>query len=202
MDDARELPGEVVGITQAGAHALADERRGQVGGVAEEEHAPAAPAVGHLRAEHVVGDPDEAQLLARRTPRPRRDEPMDVAHRFEVAEALTIEEPELPPVPALSDPHEGGGTASVADLVHAIPLADVGVRFHIDHQPTLLEAQIDHPGPHRLSDHAVGAVAAEHVIGFDHLPVPGLDVVELHEQGGPASPVPAARRRPRRSHGS
>ena len=70
---------------------------------------------------------------------------MDVAHRFEVAEALTIEEPELPPVPALSDPHEGGGTASVADLVHAIPLVEVGVRFHIDDQPTLLEAQIDHP---------------------------------------------------------
>ena len=76
------------------AHALADERRGQVGGVAEEEHAPAAPTVGHLRAEHVVGDPDEAELL-RRVSRVHGAMSRWMSHRLEVAEALTIEQPEL-----------------------------------------------------------------------------------------------------------
>ena len=37
------------------------------------------------------------------------------------------------------------------------------------------------------SDHAVGAVAAEHVIGLDHVPAPGLEVVEVHDQA--ARPV-------------
>ena len=40
-----QLPGKVRRVPHAGAHPLADERRGEVGGVAEQEH-PASPATG------------------------------------------------------------------------------------------------------------------------------------------------------------
>ena len=40
----RDLPGQVVGVPQPRRQALADERRGQVGGVAEEEHPPGPEA--------------------------------------------------------------------------------------------------------------------------------------------------------------
>lgn len=63
LEDAGELPGEVVGVPQPGTQSLADERRGEVGGVAEEEDPSAAPAVGEARPEGVHG---------RATTRPRR----------------------------------------------------------------------------------------------------------------------------------
>ena len=44
VDDQREFPGEVAGVAQPGGQALADERRGEVGGVAEEEDAPGLEA--------------------------------------------------------------------------------------------------------------------------------------------------------------
>ena len=50
-----ELPGQVGGVAQAGAHALPGERRHEVGGVAGEEHAPGAPPLGVAGVERVDG---------------------------------------------------------------------------------------------------------------------------------------------------
>ena len=50
-----ELPRQVGGVAQAGAHALAGERRHEVGGVAGEEDAPGAPLLGVAGVERVDG---------------------------------------------------------------------------------------------------------------------------------------------------
>ena len=63
LHDQCELPGEVGRVADAGAHALSDERRGQVGGVAEQEHPAVAPAVGDDAPEGVGGLPQEGQLV-------------------------------------------------------------------------------------------------------------------------------------------
>ena len=60
--DEVELPGEVRRVAQARAQALPQERRGQVGGVADEERAAVAQVVGEHRAELVDGVPREAAV--------------------------------------------------------------------------------------------------------------------------------------------
>lgn len=73
-EDSGELPGEVGRVAQSGAHALADERRCEVGGIAEQEDPARAPAVGELRAEGVIGDPDQFEFLDRNGAGPRADQ--------------------------------------------------------------------------------------------------------------------------------
>jgi len=51
----RELPGEVVGVAQPGPEALADERRSEVGRVAEQEDTPGPEAGRQPGAEGVPG---------------------------------------------------------------------------------------------------------------------------------------------------
>jgi hypothetical protein len=58
-----DLPGEVVGVAQPGRQALADERRGEVGGVAEQERPPGLEAGRERGAEGVAGAADDLQAL-------------------------------------------------------------------------------------------------------------------------------------------
>ena len=163
VDHAGELPREVRRVAQARAHALADERRCQVRGVAEDEHVATAPAVRHLRAERVLGDAHELQLFWRNAFHPRPDQRVERRHGAVVVGRLVRQESELPPVAGIADPHVGGRSMRVADLVDALPLVQLRGRRHIDHQPTLLKLQVLHAGADRCADQAVGAVAAEQI---------------------------------------
>jgi hypothetical protein len=62
-EHVRDLPGEVVGVAQPGRQALADERRGEVGGVAEQERPPGLEAAREPGAEGVAGAADDLQAL-------------------------------------------------------------------------------------------------------------------------------------------
>ena len=73
--DACELPRQVHRVAQAGAHALPDERRSEVGGVAEQKDVAASPSVGELGPEGVLGRRGSAPARRRRTcVGPRRDQ--------------------------------------------------------------------------------------------------------------------------------
>ena len=60
-----ELPGEVVGVPEPGAHALAEERRHLVGGVAGEQDPTLFPLLGDGRAERVRRGPDQLGVVPR-----------------------------------------------------------------------------------------------------------------------------------------
>lgn len=49
----------------------------------------------------------------------------------------------------------------VAHLVDSLPLVQVGIGRHVDHEPALLELEIVHRRADRGTDQAVGAVAAQ-----------------------------------------
>ena len=74
VEHAGELPRQVHCVAQAGAHALADERRSEVGGVAEQEDVSSAPPVGDLRAKGVLGHPNQLRSVGWQVANPRRDE--------------------------------------------------------------------------------------------------------------------------------
>ena len=57
----REFPGQVVGVAQPGGQALADERRGEMGGVAEQEDAAGLEAGRQPGPERVAGGADDLQ---------------------------------------------------------------------------------------------------------------------------------------------
>ena len=57
LDDERQLPGQVVGVLQAGVHALRADRAVDVGGVAEQEAAAVAEARGAAVMDAVGGEP-------------------------------------------------------------------------------------------------------------------------------------------------
>src|SRR4029453_16434341 len=103
--DEGELPGEVGRVADAGAHALSDERRGQVGGVAEQKHPAVAPAVGPDAPEGGGGLPQEGQLAGVPPGTPRSDQLEDLGV-VEVLGPLTGAQPELPAVPAGYHRHE------------------------------------------------------------------------------------------------
>ena len=144
VEDAGEFPGQVHRVTQPRAHALADERRGEVGGVAEQEDVVAPPAVGDLRPEGVLGDAEQVELVVGRPRGPRRDERFESGEASIVVGGLAGQQPELPAIAGIADTHVGARADRVAQLVHAVPLVEVGVGGDVDDQPALLELQVAH----------------------------------------------------------
>ena len=57
---------------------------------------------------------------------------------------LPLQQPELPAVTALPDAHVRRRAVRVADLVHAVPLVQLGVAGEVEDQPALLEPQVLH----------------------------------------------------------
>ena len=85
-----DLPAEVHGVADAGAEPLSDEGWGQVGGVAEEEDVAVAPVVGQLRAEVVLRDAHELQLVARDPLDPGSDQGLEGFDGLEVGGGLAL----------------------------------------------------------------------------------------------------------------
>src|SRR6185312_469801 len=157
-----ELPGQVVGVAQPGGQALADERRGEVGGVAEQEDPPGAEAGRQPGPERVADAADDLQAIQVAAPGPRAQQGAEGGRGDQVGFVLAVAQLELPAVPVAGDVHEGGGPGRVTDLLHPIPGIQAGLGLDVDHEPALGEAQVLHADPGQLADRAVGAVAAQH----------------------------------------
>ena len=157
-----ELPGEVVGVAQPGGQALADERRGEVGGVAEQEDAPGLEAGRQPGAEGVAGAADDLQAGQVAASGPGPQQRAEGLRGDQVGFVLAVAQLELPAVPVAGDLHEGGGPGGVADLLHAVPGVQAALGPDVDDEPALGEAQVLHGDPGQLPDRAVGAVAAQH----------------------------------------
>ena len=157
-----EFPGQVVGVAQPGRQALADERRGEVGGVAEQEDAPGLEPGRQPGAEGVTSGADDLQAGQVAAPGPRAQQGAEGGWGDQAGFVLAVQQPEFPAVPVAGDVHEGGGPGGVADLLHAVPGVQAVLGLDVDHQPVLGEAQVLHGDPGQVPDGAVGAVAAQH----------------------------------------
>ena len=155
-----ELPGEIRSVPQAGAEALPQERRRQVGGVPDEEGVTLPHLVGEHRAELVDRCARERPVLGLE---PGLEERPDAAWIVKVLGLLAGKQHELPaavPRPALDVRRRPPGIAPLAgDRQVGQSGHVVGLRIH--HQPALLEAQIPAPDPGRLSDERVRPVGAD-----------------------------------------
>ena len=80
-----ELPGEVCGVAQPGAQSLTEERRRQVGGVADQQHAPLAHPVSEHRAELVDGAASQRPV---RWPVPRLEQRPHAIGLLEISRQL------------------------------------------------------------------------------------------------------------------
>ena len=124
-----ELPGQLVDVAQPQPQRLPDERWREVRGVAGQQHPAGPPAVGHLRAEDVLGRPQH--LDVRRAERgDQLGEPLD-----QLGRRLPRPQPELPAVAVVGHRHEGRGAVRIADLVHAGPRRRGERRPRVEHEP-------------------------------------------------------------------
>ncbi len=178
--DAGQLPRQIVRVAQARAHALADERRRQMRGVPEEEHSPVPPPIRHLRTEGVLGDAHEVERRARGVPQPRAEQRLEGGEVTVVLGALVVVEFELPAVASLTDAHERGRAVRIAELVHALPQAELVRAGDIDDEPPLLGSQRGHPRPQGGAHRAVRSVAPQHRVRRDGAADAGGDVPQDH----------------------
>jgi hypothetical protein len=157
-----DLPGEVVGVAQPGRQALADERRGEVGGIAEEKDAPGLEAGGDPGAEGVAGTADDFQAGQVAATGPGPQQPGEGVRRDQACFVLAVAQLELPAVLVPGYLHEGGGPGGVTDLLHAVPGIQAGAGADVDDQPSFGEAEIVHGDADQFPYGAAGAVAAQH----------------------------------------
>ena len=164
-EDEVELPGEVGGVAQSGAHPLAGERRHLVGGVAGEERPSGAPArgvPGLERVHRVALQPGVARMHV-----PRREQLPRSGLVVELVERLVGEPHELPAAATGAARHRGGRPRRIADL-HVDRIEHAGlVEDDVDDQPVVEEAEIDDVDAGEPADGAVGTVAADHVASSD-----------------------------------
>jgi hypothetical protein len=168
-----ELPGQVVGVAQPGGQALADERRGEVGCVAEQEDPPGAEAGCHLGPEGVGRAADDLQAVQVAAPGPGPQQGAEGGRGDQAGFVFAVAQPELPAVPVAGDLHEGGGAGGVADLLDAVPGVQAVLGLDVDHEPAFGEAEVVHGDPGQPADRAVGAVASQHDRPGERLRFPG-----------------------------
>ena len=127
---------------------------------------PVAPPVGELGAEGVLRDPHELQLLDRDVRGPRRDERVQAGDVAEVVGGLAGPEPELPAVAGSPDractSPARSGSQTWCTPSHWPRSAVVATSTTSQRCSNL---QVAHRGADRGADDAVGAVAAQHVVG-------------------------------------
>jgi hypothetical protein len=149
-EHVRDLPGEVVGVAQPGGQALADERRGEVGGIAEQEDAPGLEAGRHPGTEGVGRAADDLHAAQVAAPGPGSEQFAERLRGDQAGFVLAVPQLKLPAVPVAGDLHEGGGPGGVADLLHAIPRVKAGIGPYVDDQPSFGKPQVFHGDPGQL----------------------------------------------------
>ncbi len=134
-------------------------------GISGQEEVPVPPSFRHHRVEAVDGRAHQVPLVGAQ---PRPHQLPDLLGRLHVPCGLTGLELELPPPPAGVAGHEGAGSSRVADLLgRPAERVDRSVDLDVDHQPLLVEPQVDHADPVGLAGGAVGPVAGEGPPGAD-----------------------------------
>ena len=164
----RDLPCEVVGVAQPGGQALADERRGQVGGVTEQEDPPGPEAGGQSRPEDIGGAAGNLQAVQVRLPGPWLQKAAERGRGEQGGLVLAVMQLELPAVPVAGDLHEGRRPGRVAHLLYAVPGLQAAGHPDVDYQPALGEAEVLHSEADQVPDRAPGTVAAEHEAAREH----------------------------------
>lgn len=163
-----QLPGEVDGVAEARAHALPDEGRHDVCGVARDEEPARAPLVGTAGLCGVDGVPFQGGVVG--VEAEESEEFPDVVDVAEFFDGLAGYAHELPaPVPgSCRDGRARPGRVAdlqVVGLVLALVVCD-----DIADQPVVGEGVVGHGGVDAAADEAVGAVAADHPAGGVRVP--------------------------------
>src|ERR1019366_9250760 len=102
-EHVRELPGQVVGVPQPGGQALADERRGEVGGIPQQENPPGLEAGRQPGPEGVAGGADDLQAGQVVASGPGPQQLAEGLGGDQAGFVFAVEQPELPPVPVAGD---------------------------------------------------------------------------------------------------
>lgn len=174
-----ELPGEVGGVTQAGAHALPGERRRLVGGVPGQQDPAVVPPLHPPGLEPVHGVALERGVAGVHVP--RRQQLPGGGLGVELVEGLAGQAHELPAPTAGSARHQRGGAGRIADLqVDRIEHPGL-VEHDVDDQPVVEVAEVAHRGVEQGAHGRAGTVGAHHEAG----PQRGL-VAGGRERGRPA----------------
>jgi hypothetical protein len=171
-----QLPRQVHRVAQSGTHALADERGGEVSGVAEQKDPAAPPTVGQRRTERVFGDSDQLQLWGGHLAQPWPNQLGEGVEGREVRGGLAVTESKLPPVAPVTDAHIGACTVRVAHLMDAVPLAEVSRGRDISDDPALFEREIAHARADSAAHEAAGSVASEYVVGHHEVFGPVISI--------------------------
>ena len=178
-----ELPRQVGGVADAGAHALAGEGRHEVRGVAGEQRPVVQPPVGHPRLERV--DRVTLQSCVAGMHVPLLEQLPGTGLLSELLERLRGKSHELPAASSRSARDDRGRTCGVADLqVDRVELTNL-VEHDVDDQPVVEEATVVGPDAEQSAHRRVRSVAADHVPGGDGGAVRaahGDDVVVLHQR--------------------
>ena len=161
-----ELPREVGGVADAGAHALAGERRHQVGGVAGERRPARAATARRTRAWNVYTAWRSSRALPGCTSHGASSS-QAAASSLSSSSVSCGQAHELPPPPAGPAGHGGGRPGRVADLqVDRVEHARL-VEDDVDDQPVVEEPEVAHRQAGERAHRAVGAVAADDVPALD-----------------------------------
>ena len=176
-----EFPRQVHRVPQPGAHALPDERRGEMGGVAEQKDVAPAPPLGDLGAKGVFGDADQRQIRGWNIANPRSDERAQCVEIGEIVCGFDGQHLEFPAVTGVADAHVRRGASRIADLMHALPLTEIGCSCDVDHQPALVELQVAHADADARPRNTVRAVAPEDIGRLDNMLCPIGAIDEGHQ---------------------
>ncbi len=113
LDDRGELPGEVGGVAHAGTHALAEERRRLVAGIARQQQAALAPAFLHHRMEGVDGGAFQPRVVRAEPARHHRPEDVGVGQPCRI---VARHQHDLPAPAIAADVHDGHRSRRIAEL--------------------------------------------------------------------------------------
>ena len=180
-DDECELPGQVLGVADSGVHTLTTERAVDVRGVAGQQDASASVGIGKTTL-----DPEGRRPLHGADRSARLGAPD--AHRgnstipsllWLVAELRRSRRHQPPKI--VSGQRERGEKLGATHPGRCRIVWPVEVGVHVGEQKPFDERHAGEPDVHRLADDAVGAVGADHPVGFDI-----VAVVEAH--GYPVEP--------------
>ncbi len=163
-----ELPDEIGDVADALAHALADERRLLMGGVARQEHPAASPVPCDQRMKAIARRSPQRGVIRRE---PWRQQPPDLIRLLHRARIFVRQQHDLEAAMVAGADDEGGGPRRIAELRRRLRQLCEGsvVHLQVDHQPRLVEYQIVEGNAELLAHAAGGAVACDDVVGCDRV---------------------------------
>ena len=159
-----QLPGQIGGIADALAHALAQKRRLLVGGVARNKNPAKLPLFGHQRVKTVTGLPPQSTVL---WPQPARQQLPGALWRSGSLRVFTRQQRNFPAPVVVGANHQGARALRLA-ILHAGG-RQFGQTLIIDqnvhYQPGFVKTQVFQLQAQQVSHRARRTVAADHITG-------------------------------------